>query len=458
MSSLPVARILAEWSESVSAQKLPDEVVIACADTLIDTIGLSIAASKTNYIDALRKAWMSDGPCTVLGWGRTSDGPSAAMINGTAAHGEDFDNTFEGCPVHSGAVIVPAILAAAESQQLSGQQVLKGLAVGIEVMCRLGLVVQKGVHLAGFHPTGVLGTMGATAGISAACELSPNASTNAAGIAGSMASGIIEYLADGTWTKRMHAGWAAQNGLRAAAMANCGFTGPKTVYEGRHGLIFGFSPSVEPDFSLLTDGLGVDWSAQRLAFKPYACGTMTQPFVDCAVRLSKKVSVDEVVSLTCKVGEGTVHRLWEPLGDKQRPANAYAAKFSTPYCVAVGFLRGTAGLTEFTEDCVHDDSIVELAQKVDYKIDPNDEYPKNYTGRISATLKDGSVVEEYQSHLRGGTHSPLSRNELLDKCEANLSHAGVDPNLVKIIAKIADDLQDMNRPFSLSPLTQNIIS
>ena len=135
-----------------------------------------------------------------------------------------------------------------------------------------------------------------------------------------------------------------------------------------------------------------------------------------------------MVSLTCKVGEGTVHRLWEPLADKRNPANPYAAKFSTPYCVAVGFLRGSAGLSEFTEESVHDSAIKKLARKVGYEIDPNDEYPRNYTGSISATLRDGSVVEEYQPHLRGGAHSPLSRKELLDKCAANLNFGGLDPD------------------------------
>jgi len=116
-------------------------------------------------------------------------------------------------------------------------------------------------------------------------------------------------------------------------------------------------------------------------------------------------------------------------------------------------LRGNAGLAEFTEDCVHDDSIVNLARKVNYKIDPQDEYPRNYTGNICATLRDGSVIEECQPYLRGGIHAPLSRNELLEKCEANLNYVGVDPSLVKIIEKISDDLQDMNKAFSLSPLT-----
>jgi len=451
-ADLPVAQQLAEWVASVRVDELPADVVSACADTVIDTLGLSLAARNTDYVQALREAWVGEGLCTVLGWPEKRDAASAAMINGTAAHGEDFDNTFEGCPVHSGTVVVPAVLAAAQAQGLSGQQVLKGLVVGIEIMCRLGLVVQKGVHSAGFHPTGILGTMAAAGGVAAAASLPPPATVNAWGIAGSMAAGIIEYLADGTWTKRMHAGWAAQNGLRAAAMARAGFTGPATVFEGRHGLLHGFAPSVEPDFSILTGGLGEEWWTGRIAFKPYACGTMTQPFVDCAVRLAKRVSAGEVASLTCSVGEGTVHRLWEPLEDKRQPPNAYAAKFSTPYCVAVGFLKGDAGLAEFTEACVHDEAVIGLAQRVGYEIDPEDEYPKNYTGRIRATLLDGSVVEEYQPHLRGGSRSPMTRDELTRKCAANLLYGGFRPESVDQISRLAGGLATATGAFDLDSL------
>ena len=227
------------------------------------------------------------------------------MINGTAAHGEDFDNTFEGCPVHPGSVIVPAVLAVAEAQRLSGGDALCGMAVGQELMCRLGLAVQKGVHAAGFHPTAVLGAMGATAAVAAATRMTPQATANALGIAGSMASGIIEYLADGSWTKRMHAGWAAQSGLRAAAMGRSGFKGPATVFEGEHGFFRAFAPSVEPNPATVTADLGARWESARLAFKPHACGTMTQPFVDCAIELAKRgIREADIVELRCYVGGG----------------------------------------------------------------------------------------------------------------------------------------------------------
>jgi 2-methylcitrate dehydratase PrpD len=307
-------------------------------------------------------------------------------------------------------------------------------------MCRLGLVAQKGVHAAGFHTTAVLGARGATAGVAATLGQTVSQTVNAFGIAGSMASGIIEYLADGSWTKRMHAGWAAQSGLRAVHMARAGFTGPATVFEGTHGLMHGFAPSVDPDFEILTGKLGQEWHTARTAFKPYACGTMAQPFVDCAIRLAGELKADDITSLVCRVGEGTVHRLWEPLALKRRPPNPYAAKFSTAYCIAVGFTRGDAGLAEFTDESVRDPAVLALAERISYEVDPNDEYPRNYSGYITATLKDGRIVEASQPHLRGGSREPLSREALLAKCGANVAYGGMDGKLAAAIAEFADGL------------------
>ncbi len=439
----PVAVTLAEWIAGFSSEELPEAVTKATAHTLIDTIGLAFAARNTDYVEALGQSWTETGACTVIGSKDSLSPEAAAMINGAAAHGEDFDNTFEGCPVHPGAVIVPAVFAIAEAKGLNGADVLRGITVGQEVMCRIGLVVEKGTHAAGFHPTGVIGSMGATAAIAAATGAAPTATTNALGIAGSMASGIIEYLSDGSSTKRMHAGWAAQSGLRALAMGRAGFKGPATVFEGEHGFFHAFAPSVSPDLRLLTEELGSRWEAARLAFKPFACGTMVQPFVDCAIRLGKRgIGIEDISELTCSVGEGTVHRLWEPLELKRNPPTGYAAKFSTPYCIAVSFLRGKAGLAEFDETLVQDPEIRALSNKVGYRIDPDDEYPQNYTGHVRAILTDGSVVEERQPYLRGGVREPLDREELIDKCAANLGYGGGDPGLASAIAEWADRLRE----------------
>jgi 2-methylcitrate dehydratase PrpD len=239
-----------------------------------------------------------------------------------------------------------------------------------------------------------------------------------------MASGIIEYLAEGAWTKRLHAGWAAQSGLRAALLGRAGFLGPRTVFEGVHGFFHGFANTTKGDYDAITGDFGTHWVAETLAFKPYPCGTMTHPYIDCARRLRARVKADDVLEMVCEVGEGTVHRLWEPLAAKQTPANGYSGKFSTPYCVAAGFVRGNVGLSDFTDEAVRDPAVLGLAAKVSYRIDPNNPYPKNFTGHIRATLRDGSVVEERQPYMRGGAQEPLTRKDIEDKFLLNARHGG----------------------------------
>jgi 2-methylcitrate dehydratase PrpD len=422
-----VAQQLAAAIAPLSAEKLPEAVTSKCEALLVDVVGLCVTARQTDYVQATLAASDDEGACTAIGHARALSTAAAAMINGTAAHGEDFDDTFEGGPVHAGAVVVPAVLAACERFKAPGAAALIGIAVGVEVTCRLSTVVPKAVHKAGFHPTAVFGAMGAAAGVGAALRLSPAQMVDALGVAGSMASGIIEYLAEGTWTKRLHPGWAAQSGLRAALLGRAGFRGPRTVFEGTHGLFQGFAHKGDGDYAALTGDFGKNWVIETLAFKLYPCGTMTHPYIDCARRLAqRKIAAEDIVEIVCEVGEGTVHRLWEPLADKQRPPNGYAGKFSTPYCVAAGFVRGGVGLEAFTDEAIQEKAVQALAAKVRYQIDPNNPYPRNYTGHVRAVLKDGRAIEERQPHLRGGAHEPLSRGDIEDKFARNCRHGGWD--------------------------------
>jgi len=427
-SQLPdvsVAQALAEGIAALKSDALPDITARKCEDLLIDVVGLCVTARNEDYIASSLDGCDDDGPCTAIGHKRTLTAAGAAFVNGTAAHGEDFDDTFEGGPVHAGAVIVPAVLAACERHNPDGRMALTGVAVGTEVLCRLSLVVPKAVHKSGFHPTAIFGAMGAAAGVGAALGLNAKQIVDALGIAGSMAGGIIEYLAEGAWTKRLHAGWAAQSGLRAALLARSGFVGPRTVFEGVHGLFNGFAHTAEGDYAALTGDFGSRWVTDTLAFKPYPCGTMAQPYIDCARRLAGRgVNPDDVSEILCEVAEGTVHRLWEPLADKRRPPNGYAAKFAVPYLLATGFVHGGVGLGAFTASAISDPRVLALAARVKFVIDPDNPYPNNYTGHIKATMKDGSVIEERQPHLRGGAQEPLTRQDVIDKFVLNAGHGG----------------------------------
>ncbi|MBR0756654.1 MmgE/PrpD family protein [Bradyrhizobium jicamae] len=425
LPKISVAETLAERIAALKPGALPAATTRKCEDLLIDVVGLCVTARNEDYVGSALAGSDDDGPCTVIGHGRTLTAAGAAFVNGTAAHGEDFDDTFEGGPVHAGAVVVPAVLAACERHNPDGRMALIGIAVGTEVLCRLSLVVPKAVHKAGFHPTAIFGAMGAAAGVGVALGLNVRQIVDALGVAGSMAGGIIEYLAEGAWTKRMHAGWAAQSGIRAALLARGGFVGPRTVFEGVHGLFHGFAHTTKGDYEALTGDFGTRWVTDTLAFKPYPCGTMAQPYIDCARRLrARGITSEDVAEIVCEVAEGTVHRLWEPLADKQRPPNGYAAKFATPYLLAAGFVHGGVGLGAFTEQATRDPRVLALAAKVKFVIDPGNPYPNNYTGHIRATLKDGRVVEERQPHMRGGALEPLTRQDVIDKFMLNVSHGG----------------------------------
>src|ERR1700736_7028053 len=158
-----VAETLAQKIAALDVAHLPSAVRRKCEELLIDVVGLAVTARNENYVQSALAACDDDGPCTAIGHARTLSAAAAALVNGTAIHGEDFDDTFEGGPIHAGAVIVPAVLAAAEQERLDGQRALIGIAVGVETICRLSLVGTKAVHKAGFHPTAIFGAMGAAA-------------------------------------------------------------------------------------------------------------------------------------------------------------------------------------------------------------------------------------------------------------------------------------------------------
>src|ERR1700743_1952384 len=300
LPKISVAQVLADKIVAMKPGALPATTTRKCEDLLIDVIGLCVTARNEDYVASAMKGSDDDGPCTAIGHARTLTAAGAAFVNGTAAHGEDFDDTFEGGPVHAGAVVVPAVLAACERHNPDGRMALIGIAVGTEVLCRLSTVVPKAVHKAGFHPTAIFGAMGAAAGVGAALGLDAKQIVNALGVAGSMAGGIIEYLAEGAWTKRLHAGWAAQSGIRAALLARGGFFGPRTVFEGVHGLFHGFARTTEGNYDALVGDFGTHWVIDTLAFKPYPCGTMAQPYIDCARRLGARgIKPEDVAEIVC---------------------------------------------------------------------------------------------------------------------------------------------------------------
>jgi 2-methylcitrate dehydratase PrpD len=419
------SEIYADWIAGLTLGDLSDRVRAVATLDLLDAAGLCVAARREAYARMIAEGWDADGPCTAIGHGRRLDAAGAACLNGVGIHGEDFDDTLEGAPIRVGAMTIPAALAAAERFGASGERAFLGVVAGLETVCRLNHVAPGHMHKAGFHPVGVVGALGAAAAAGVAMGLDARALTRAFGLAGSFASGIIEYLTDGAWTKRLHPGWAAQSGVRAAVLARAGFVAPRTVLDGPHGFFKAFAPSATPDFSHVAGSLGRDWYAERIVFKPYACGTMIHPYIDCMIRLARTgVDPERIKAIVCPTGEGLVHRLWEPLSAKHAPPSGYAAKFSMPFCMAVGFFEGDAGLAQFDDTKTRDPKILRLARKISYVIDPDNAYPRNYSGHLRVEMDDGSRLAFDQPHMRGGVREPLTEGEIRAKFHANCAHGG----------------------------------
>src|SRR3989440_3742870 len=309
------ARRLARFVIGLRLDDVPWSVVTKAALLALDTLGCCLAAVRYDFGRAARATAERLGgnpESTVVGSTARVAAANAVLANATLAHGLDFDDTREDAIVHTGSVAVTTSLAVGEARGASGTAALEAMVAGVETMCRVGLAVPGKFHARHYHPTALAGAFGAAAVAGKLHGLTEDELVHAFGICGSQAGGIIEYLADGAWTKRLHPGWAAHAGVVATLLAQSGFTGPETVFEGEHG----FYPAVagEDDarrHDQLLAGLGQTWEVERLTFKPYPCGSIAPPYMDCALRLREETRLPphQIAEVRCRTAPRPVPRL-----------------------------------------------------------------------------------------------------------------------------------------------------
>jgi 2-methylcitrate dehydratase PrpD len=419
----PISHSVGRFVQHLSIADIPRDVIDKAKLVLLDTLGVALASSTMDFggmVTRVAQALGGSPESRLIGSRAKVAAANAVLANGTLAHGLDYDDTLEEAIVHTGCCAGMTALAVGEQVGAGGRLVLEAAIAGTEVMCKVGLVAPGKFHARGFHPTALCSTFGAAAAAGKLYGLAPAQWSDAFGLCGSQSSGIIEYLADGTWTKRLHPGWSAHGGVIATLLAREGFRGPATVFEGTHGFFRSFGGADEYRFEKLLE-LGKQWETPRLAFKSYPCGSISHPYMDCALKLRQKhaPAPEKIVEVVCRTAEGPVHRLWEPLAGKQRPVSSYGAKFSLPYSIAVMLVHGRAGLEEFTDEAIRDPAVLVLAQKVRYELDPTIDYPRHFSGHVKIRLDSGAVLEENQPHPRGGYEDPLAPAEVEDKFRAN---------------------------------------
>lgn len=441
--STAISTELSHFVHDFDLNKVPDEVQQYALHLILDATGIAYASTQYDFSKTGLKAlrlFEEPGNHIVLGTGEKMSYRDAALANGLLIHGLDFDDTHVAGVVHMTSAVWPCVLAVAEKQNSTGEEMLSAYIAGMEVGARLGMVAKGAFHQVGHHPTGLVGAFACSLVAAKLMKLSADEMTMAQGIALSMASGNFEFLEDGAWTKRYHPGWAAVSGIMAATFAKAGYIGPGLPYEGRFGLYKSHLIGLEPgcDYDLATANLNTVWEVMNVGIKPYPSCHFTHAAIDATLILTKEhqLTVDQIESIKALVPEEVVKTVCEPLDTKQSPTCAYDAQFSVPYLVAVALVRHDFTLADLEEKPLADPIVAALAKKVSYEVDPNSGFPTYYSGEVHITLKDGRVLKHREHKNRGCFDRPLSANEITKKFSLNCQLAISEEKALKIQTSI----------------------
>jgi len=417
---------LSDFVAQLKIEQIPEATVQHAQLHALDALGCGVAAyafGEASYTLGAVREIGGHGRATAIG--ATDLTPAdAAFVTGTLCHALDFDDTHPNSVVHVSAGVVPAAIVAARVAGATGADLLAAIVAGNEVSIRVGNAAGGTFHARGFHPTGVCGVFGATAAASRARGLDAVQTANALGIAGSMASGLLEFLSDGSETKRLHAGWAARSGLTAAALAAHGATGPATVFEGARGYYATYVHGADSDLGAQVDDLGNHWVTDEIAYKPYPACHYTHAAVDALAEVlaANPLRADEVTSIVGFTTETGVALVSEPVADKVHPRTAYDAKFSLPYCLATRLVTGRLDVGSFTEDAIADPEVAALTPRIGYELRQYSAKPDSFGGGVRVETVDGRVLEHEFRYQRGGAENPLSTDDVLTKFRTNAGY------------------------------------
>ena len=410
---------LADFTAGLGLDAVPAPVAQRAKHLMLDAIGCAFAARREEFAARIARSvakLAGPGPRRVVGLPHRLPLRDAALVNGMLMHGLDYDDTHAAGIIHLTVSTLPAGLATAAQLGASGAELLAAYIAGVEAGARIAAVAKGGFHQFGFHPTGVVGAFACSLVAGRLMKLTPARLAGAQGIALSLASGNLQFLEDGSWTKRIHPGWAAACGVTAASLAADDLPAPPEAYEGRFGLFRTHLPPdlyEKADLSLATADLDRAWEIENIAVKPFPACHLLHGCADAAIALHRAgLDPERVRSVQALVPEGVVKAVCEPVASKRRPKNDYDAKFSIPYAIASALTRGRLGIAEFVPAAYTEPRIERLMDKVEYAIDAQTTFPRHYTGEVVVTLDDGRVLRNRIAINRGNPDRPLSNAEI----------------------------------------------
>jgi len=400
---------LAQFVVDFPTQDIPSDVMHLAKRCLMNYSGVALFATLDPAIDILLDLLRAEGcslAATVIGSGFRTSAQNAALANGFLGHLEDYDDTHT-TVIHPSAPILPVALALSEQRTVSGKDLLGAFAVGVEVACRIGLVIVAHFRdgAAHWHITNTCGVLGAAAAAGRLLRLTQEQMIYAFAIAGTQACGVREVF--GSMCKPFHAGKAAQNGVVAALLAQRGFTGTDGIFEGARGLVGVMATG--HDINEATKDLGARWELRQNGLKPYACGQANHGFIDAALALRKQPGV---TPQTIKHIQGSVEQFAPALVRRRHPRSGLESKFCYYHSVAAALTDGQALPAQFTDERASDPAIESLRNRIDFDEDPS--LPRRAV-RVTLELNDGRTYTERVDHPTGTPGNPMSDTMVEEK-------------------------------------------
>ena len=415
-----VSESIAELTVQLKYEDLPKKAQVKAANLVLDLLGSMIGSKHVESSKiAAQVALEIGGPedCTLIGYGQRIGAPSAAFGNAIQGYAFDFADDHNESNAHPSVATIPVSLALGEKLGATGKEIIEAIALGNEVVCRLGAAFLGKTYYQGFHPTSTCGTFGATISAGKVMGLDQQQMVSALGIAGSQVGGLMAWNTSGSYTKRLQAGHPAMVGIISAMMAQKGFNGPPAIIEGRDGFLQAYSYNRQHDADLITDGLGDEWTFADSSIKVYPCCRYSAGHLDACLEIAEKYkpAPDKIEKIFIRTSDYTVKLLAAPR--KRDPQNVVDTQFSMPWQAAIALIDGKIGVDTFTEKNIHRPDVRALMEMVDWVVDEEFEerYPEHYSSAVEVTMEDGTVYEAVIDDPKGDWRNPVTQADIEEK-------------------------------------------
>ena len=406
-------QVFARFAHEAAQRELPPEVLHHAQRAVIDwyaSLYPGLATPAVQVLEATMAEDLDRGGAR-LALGRAATGRVAALINGTAAHAAEVDDSFRDAMYHPGAATIAAALAAAQATNAGGVDFLRAVVLGYEVSTRIGVVMGR-PHYQFWHNTGTMGSFGAAAAAGSLFGLNEDAFAQALAIAATFTAGLQQAFRSEAMAKPLHAGRAAEAGVLAAQLAARGMRSSLDVLEGQSGL--GAAMSNGPDWSGIAATLGHDWHITRLTFKNHVGCGHTFAAIDGALALQQQHGFSHADIQAVHLG---VYQPTLDIAPHVDPQTADQARFSLHYMVASALVHGSVRLSAFEPERLNDPAtralMARIGKALDAEVDAG--FPGRRAARVTISLRDGRVLTHLQADRKGDPELPLSDADLEGK-------------------------------------------